>query len=105
LKPFPFTPEQHFAESSEVHCLPIDAASRRQGIGRAIHRHAEQWLSRRGVRFLQVKTIAASNPSPQYGETRAFYASVGYSPLERIPLLWRPEHPALQLVKALDETR
>ena len=55
--------------------------------------------------FFRLKTIAPSHPSPHYGETRAFYASVGYSPLERFPLLWRPEHPALQLVKALEAMR
>jgi GNAT superfamily N-acetyltransferase len=95
------TVKEHFVQSWEVHCLAVDAPSRHQGIGRALHAHVERWLSRRGVRFLQVKTIAPSSSSPEYAETRAFYDALGYTPLEVFPSLWRAEHPALLLVKAL----
>jgi GNAT superfamily N-acetyltransferase len=95
------TVREHFVESWEVHCLAVHAERRRGGIGRALHDHVERWLSQRGVRFLQVKTIAASSSSAAYGDTRAFYAGIGYAPLEVFPQLWRPEHPALLLVKAL----
>lgn len=61
----------------------------------------ERWLAQRGVRFLQVKSIVASSSSAAYRETRAFHAGIGYAPLEVFPRLWRPEHPALLLVKAL----
>jgi len=95
------TIREHFAESSEVHCLAVHAEWHRRGFGRALHDHVERWLSARGVRFLQVKTIAASHASPAYAQTRAFYTGIGYTPLEVFPTLWRPEHPALQLVKGL----
>src|SRR5262249_17156064 len=67
------TVREHFPQSWEIHCFAVQAQSRRQGIGRALHRHVENWLAARGVRFLQVKTVAASNTSPEYAETRAFY--------------------------------
>jgi GNAT superfamily N-acetyltransferase len=95
------TVREHFAETWEVHCLAVQAESRQHGIGKALHRHVEQWLARRGVRFVQVKTIAASSPSPEYAQTRAFYAAIGYVPLEVFPLLWEPRLPVLQLIKAL----
>ena len=96
------TVKEHFPQSWEVHCLAVQAQSRNRGIGRALHAYVEQWLAQRGVRFLQVKTIAASRPSPAYAQTRAFYLAIGYTPLEEFPLLWEPRLPVLQLVKALE---
>jgi GNAT superfamily N-acetyltransferase len=95
------TLKEHFSQAWEVHCIAVEAQSRQRGAGRALHEVVEQWLSRRGARFLQVKTIASSHPSPEYAETRAFYQAIGYTPLEVFPLLWHPRNPALQLVKAL----
>lgn len=92
---------EHFAAAWEVHCIAVAAPARNQGVGRALHAHVERWLEARGVRLLQVKTLADSHPSPEYAETRRFYASVGYVPLEVFPTLWGPRLPVLQLVKAL----
>jgi GNAT superfamily N-acetyltransferase len=92
---------RHFAESWEVHCIAVAAGARRRGLGRQLLVHAETWLRDQGVRFLQIKTIAASHPSPEYAETRRFYEGVGYVPLEVFPTLWSPSNPVLQLVKAL----
>lgn len=65
--------------------------------------HAEHWLKARGVRVLQIKTVSASSPSTHYAQTRQFYASRGYFPVEEFPLLWSPRNPALQLIKVLSE--
>ncbi len=69
--------------------------------GRALHTCVEQWLVARAVRLLQVKTLSDGHPSAEYAETRRFYASVGYVPLEVFSNLWGPRLPVLQLVKAL----
>jgi len=95
------TAREHFPGAWEVHCLAVHAASRNRGIGRGLHLHVEQWLAARGVRLLQVKTLSASRDSAAYGETRGFYAAIGYQPLEEFPLLWGPRLPVLQLVKVL----
>jgi GNAT superfamily N-acetyltransferase len=95
------TLREHFPEAWEIHCIAVHAARRGSGTGRALHHHVEQWLSARGARVLQVKTIADSAPSPEYAETRRFYAAMGYVPLEVFPELWTPVHPVLQLVKPL----
>lgn len=96
------TLREHFPEAWEVHCLAVHADHRRRGVGRALQRHVEAWLVARGVRFLQVKTIAATVDDPNYAETRKFYVGVGYTPLEVFPTLWHPRNPALQLVKSLE---
>jgi GNAT superfamily N-acetyltransferase len=95
------TLREHFSEAWEVHCIAVAASYRRRGIGRALHAHTEHWLSTRDVRVLQVKTMAATVPSAEYAETRRFYGSIGYVPLEVFPALWGPRFPVLQLIKAL----
>jgi GNAT superfamily N-acetyltransferase len=98
------TVREHFREAWEVHCIAVAAQVRNQGVGRALQAHVERWLAARGVRFLQVKTLADSHPSAEYAETRRFYASVGYVPLEVFPTLWGPRLPVLQLIKALSDS-
>jgi GNAT superfamily N-acetyltransferase len=95
------TVREHFPEAWEVHCIAVRASHRGKGLGRALHEHVEGWLTSRSARFLQVKTMADSHPSPEYAETRRFYTAIGYSPLEVFPLLWGPRLPVLQLVKWL----
>lgn len=82
--------------------MAVQADARAKGVGQRLHRHAERWLYARGVRHLQVKTVAAGHPSPEYAETRSFYKALGYEELEVFPGLWRPGLPVLQLIKALN---
>lgn len=96
------TLRQHFRASWEVHCMAVQADARARGVGRQLHRHVEHWLLAQGARHLQVKTVAAVHPSPEYAETRSFYKALGYEELEVFPDLWRPGLPVLQLIKALN---
>ncbi len=93
------TLHHHFIHAWEIHCIAVHARRRRQGLGRALLRHAERWAVDRGAVLMQVKTIADSHPSVEYEQTRQFYRRCGYMPLEVFPTLWRPEHPCLQMVK------
>ena len=92
---------QHFPRAWEVHCIAVRADARNKGYGRALNAHAERWLSAQGVTLLQVKTVAATSPSKEYAQTRAFYNHLGYQPLQVFPELWSPRNPCLQLVKFL----
>ena len=93
---------EHFAESWEVHCMAVHASTRNCGHGTRLLVHAEHWLRQRGVKFLQVKTVAQTSSSKAYAETREFYSAKGFTPLEVFPTLWAPKNPALQLVKVLN---
>jgi GNAT superfamily N-acetyltransferase len=95
------TVREHFPKSWEVHCVAVHAQRRNAGVGRALHMHVESWLAAQGASVLQVKTLSASHPSPEYAQTREFYAHMGYLPLEEFKELWGPIHPVLQLVKWL----
>lgn len=94
---------QHFADSWEVHCIAVHSDSRRSGLGRKLLAHSEGWLVAQGARLLQVKTIAESHPSAAYAQTRRFYQSQGFFPLEAHPTLWGPANPVLQMVKSLPD--
>jgi GNAT superfamily N-acetyltransferase len=95
------TLQQHFPQSFEVICVAVHAAVRGSGVGRGLLESASAWARAEGGQFLQVKTIAATHPSTEYAETRAFYERVGFVPLEVFPTLWSAKHPCLQLVKHL----
>ena len=93
--------EQHFPESAENHVLAVHPERHRQGIGRALLDHSEQWLRSRGVEMFHVKTLGPSDSYPPYAKTRAFYTAVGFRPLFETTALWGPENPALILAKPL----
>lgn len=95
------TIKRHFAAAAEVHVMGVRPQWHRRGVGRALLGAAERWLLAEGVRFLQVKTLGPSRPDPNYARTHAFYASVGFVPLEEIPTLWGPRNPCLIMVKPL----
>ncbi len=95
------TLREHFPAAWEVHCIAIAADFRGRGHGSRLLAHAEAWLTRRGVAFLQVKTVAATSPSAEYAQTRKFYERRGFAPIEIFPELWDPWNPALQCIKAL----
>jgi GNAT superfamily N-acetyltransferase len=98
------TLREHFPQAWDIHCVAIRADARGRGHGSRLLAHAEAWLVTRGVRFLQVKTVAATSPSKEYAETRAFYQHRGFTPIEVFPTLWDPRNPALQCIKVLDAT-
>ena len=93
--------KHHFPEASEIHVLAVEPALHRRGIGRALLAEAERLLRSRGVRLLQVKTLGPSRQDEGYARTRAFYAAVGFIPLEEMRTLWNEDNPALVMVKQL----
>lgn len=97
------TLHQHFADAWEIHCIAVRADARGQGHGSHLLAHGEAWLAARGVRFLQVKTVAATSPSASYAQTREFYRCRGFTPIEVFPLLWDAHNPALQCIKVLGD--
>ncbi len=93
------TIKQHYPKSAEVLVMGIRAEAHRQGLGRALMQAAEGWLRDQGVEYLQVKTLGEARPDENYAKTRAFYRSMGFTPLEEFPLLWDADNPCLLLVK------
>ena len=95
------TLREHFPTAWEVHCMAIEAPARGKHLGSQLLDHSEDWLRKRGVEFLQVKTVAATSKSPEYAQTRKFYEARGFVPVEVFPELWDLRNPALQCIKRL----
>jgi ribosomal protein S18 acetylase RimI-like enzyme len=94
--------EHHSDRVAELYVLATVRRLHRRGIGRALVAAAERDLARGGTTYVQVKTLGASHPSPEYVATRRFYEALGYQGLEEYPAdaLW-PGDPCLVMVKHL----
>ena len=91
---------RHFPRAAEVHLMAVHPSQHRRGIGRLLVHAVEADLRADGVRWLQVKTLGASKPSPAYAATRAFYEACRFEPLEEMSGLWG-DNPCLVMVKSL----
>ena len=95
------TIKRHFSETAEIHCMGILPQYHRKGIGKLLIKEVENNLKNDGFKILQVKTISEESACKFYAQTREFYKSVGFIPLEVFPKLWDESNPCLQLVKQL----
>jgi len=72
----------HNPHASEIYVMAVRSDRRGRGIGRALVEAAESSVRQRGVRLLQVETLAPSKPSESYAQTRVFYERLGFIALE-----------------------
>lgn len=93
--------KQHYPSSAEVYVIAVRQEVHRQGVGLALVERAKDWLRGQGVEYLQVKTLGPSHPDAGYAKTRAFYAAVGFRPLEELTELWDERNPCLIMVQRL----
>jgi ribosomal protein S18 acetylase RimI-like enzyme len=93
--------KQHTPYAAEVLVMGLLPETHRRGIGRALIDHAQQWLKGQGVEYLQVKTLGPSNSDENYAGTRAFYAALGFRPLEELKQIWDENNPCLIMIKKL----
>jgi len=64
--------------------IAVDPARHGKGIGTALMRHLEEALCERGMRMIVVDTSGTE----AFAATRAFYRSIGYEEVARIPDFW-----------------
>jgi GNAT superfamily N-acetyltransferase len=86
---------RHTPVAAEIDLLAVPRELHRHGIGRSLIERAAADLRRDGVELLQVKTFGPSGDSEPYERTRAFYAALGFLPLEERTDIWGPEDPCL----------
>ncbi len=90
-----------FAETWEITWMAVAPDRHRQGIGRALIDVVVTDARHAGARLLHVKTLADSHPSPEYAQTREFYAALGFDRLIVLTDLWGPENRCLFMVRPL----
>jgi ribosomal protein S18 acetylase RimI-like enzyme len=91
----------HTPVAAEAYVLGVRREWHRRGCGTMLFDAATRLARARGTRFLTVKTLAATNPDPNYRLTRQFYAKIGFLPLEVFPALWGTQNPCLLMIKPL----
>lgn len=96
--------DRHFPHVAEVHLTVVDREVHGSGIGTAMLSAIEADAVDRGVLLMEVKTLGASHPDPEYACTRRFYEKRGFLPLEEIEL-WGEGTPCLIMVKPLPTPR
>lgn len=91
---------RHFREAAELHLIAVDPSKRGAGVGRALVEHVVDALRADGCTLLSVHTVGPSFEHEAYAQTRAFYRSLGFTPLEEHDGLdW--SGPTLILVRPL----
>jgi hypothetical protein len=58
-----------------------------------------------GCKYVIVKTLSDTDPYEPYARTRAFYRSVGFTPLLTLTEMWDEENPCLIMIKTLGNGR
>lgn len=89
----------HNSYTSEVCVMGILKEYHRQGIGKKLISLCEKYCKENKMEYLTVKTLDESSGSKSYANTRAFYTSIGFKPLEVFPLFWDKDNPCLFLIK------
>ena len=93
---------RHFPETWEITWMAVHPDCHRQGVGRRLVEAAVERCRAEGATTLLVKTLADTHPSPEYAQTRAFYAAMGFRRLEVFPDLWGPHNPCLLMARVID---
>jgi ribosomal protein S18 acetylase RimI-like enzyme len=95
------TIKQQMPQSAEIVAMGVLPEWHRRGIGRCLIGTASDLLGASGTRLLQVKTLGPSHPSQSYRDTRSFYESLGFIPVEETTAFWGEANPCLVMVKPL----
>jgi len=93
--------KRHNEYTAEMYVIAVDPEFHRQGIGRRLVEAAENHLRALGHQFLSVKTLSPSRPSKEYEQTRTFFVTMGFKPVEEFKTLWGEANPCLLMIKAL----
>lgn len=85
----------HNEHAGEIYVTGVLKPYHRRGIGRKlINGHIDE-AKKRNLKFLQVKTLSEKRDDEAYRKTRAFYAAMGFYPLEVFETLWDEANPCL----------
>ena len=89
----------HNPHTADVYVIGVLESHHGKGIGRRLIDVCENFCRVHGMTFLTVKTLADTHPDPFYANTRMFYETMGFKPLEIFPLHWGEDNPCLLMAK------
>ncbi len=84
----------------DLYWLAVDPAAQGRGVGRALVRHVEGELAKRGGRLVVVETSSRAD----YAATRQFYERAGYAEAARVRDFYAPADDRIILTTRLTQT-
>ncbi len=91
----------HNPYTAEIYVMGILKEFHRKGLGKVLIDEAKTFCLKNRMEILTVKTLDVSREDKAYDQTRRFYESVGFKPLEVFPTLWDERNPCLFMAKFL----
>lgn len=99
-KPIGFISIKHNTKyTSEIYVIGVLKEYQGKHVGKSLVEVANNTLANMSIKFLQVKTLGPSNSNKYYADTRKFYQSVGFYPLEEIKEIWDEINTCLIMIK------
>lgn len=92
-----FGPTPCTAGTWDLYWIAVDPGGQRQGIGRRLMEACEEAITRARGRLIVVETSSRDD----YGPTRTFYESLGYTATARIPGFYAPGDDLVVYTKPL----
>jgi len=86
---------------AELYVLGIIKKYHHKGIGTKVIDYICKDLRKKGIKYLEVKTLDGSKESEEYRKTRMFYEKIGFIPLDTLKNEWGEENPCLIMIKKL----
>lgn len=86
------------AATWDLYWIVVDPGAHRHGVGRTLMRQAERNIRMRRGQLVMVETSSRDD----YGPTRAFYESIGYTRAAHIPQYYGPQDDLIVYTKHLD---
>lgn len=96
-----FTIKKHFEKSCELYVLAVDKKYHGMGIGTRLYNLVEEEMKKKGMEFIQVKTLSPKVKNKEYLKTMEFYEKMGFIPLEDTEAFWGKSAPCLQMIKRI----
>jgi len=88
---------------NELYVLGLTKIQHRNGIGTRLLSYIESDLVKRGIEYLEVKTLDESRESEEYRITRLFYIKNGFIKLDVLLNEWGENNPCLIMIKKLSK--
>ncbi|KKM22728.1 hypothetical protein LCGC14_1622380 [marine sediment metagenome] len=92
----------HTKYSAEIYVMGIKKDFHKKGIGKKLVHESIKYLQKKDFKYLSVKTLSASKRNKAYAQTRKFYISLGFCPLEEFKTLWDKNNPCLLMIKTIN---
>lgn len=89
--------------SFEISVMGVYREFHTKGIGKKMVEKANDYLQRKKIPYLFVRTLSSKRENKYYAATREFYLSCGFAAYKELPNYWSINNPCLLMRKIVDD--